>query len=77
MTDDFLEYTRRQGNDLTTPSGGFPGLRAGDNWCVCAGRYSEAARDGHAPPIVASATHERALEWEAVRRALALQRTRA
>ena len=66
MTDDFLEYTRRRGNDLVTPSKGFPGLKAGDNWCICADRYTEAAASGHAPPIVPEATHKHALKWPAL-----------
>lgn len=61
MTNDFLKYTQAQGNDLTTPSGEFPGLQPGDNWCICAGRYTQAANAGKAPPIIREATHEYAL----------------
>lgn len=63
MTDAFLEYSRAQGNDLTTPvpEYDFPGLKAGDRWCVCAARWLEAAEAGVAPPVVLEATHERAL----------------
>lgn len=64
MTAEFLEFSRDQGNDLMTPAPhlGFPGLRPGDRWCVCAGRWVEALRAGMAPPVVLAATHERALE---------------
>ncbi|MFM8604848.1 MAG: DUF2237 family protein [Cyanobium sp.] len=49
----FLNYTRAQGNDLSTPAPayGFPGLREGDAWCVCAARWLEAYEDGMAPPV--------------------------
>jgi len=59
----FLAFTRAQGNDLTTPAGdAFPGLRPGDQWCLCAARWLEALEAGCAPPVVLAATHERALE---------------
>ncbi len=49
----FLSYSRAQGNDLTTPAPayGFPGLKPGDHWCVCAARWLEAYQDGMAPPV--------------------------
>ena len=49
----FLSYSRAQGNDLSTPAPhyGFPGLKPGDHWCVCAGRWLEAYEDGMAPPV--------------------------
>jgi uncharacterized protein (DUF2237 family) len=64
MTDAFLHYARTQGNDLMTPvpEYGFPGLEAGDRWCVCASRWLDAAEAGVAPPVVLDATHERALK---------------
>lgn len=64
MTRTFLDYARSRGNDLVTPvpEFGFPGLAAGDRWCLCASRWLEAAEDGVAPPVVLEATHERALE---------------
>ena len=64
MTDDFLAYTKAQGNDLSTPvpAFGFPGLKAGDRWCLCASRWKEALAAGVAPPVVLSSTHEKALE---------------
>lgn len=64
MTDSFLSYTKAQGNDLSTPRLDllFPGLKAGDRWCLCASRWEEAYRDGIAPPVVLEATHESMLE---------------
>ena len=64
MTDAFLQYSQSRGNDLVTPvpEYGFPGLKAGDRWCVCAARWLEAAEDGVAPPVVLDATHVRALQ---------------
>lgn len=63
MTDEFLEFTKAQGNDLSSPvpAFGFPGLKAGDRWCLCASRWKEALEAGVAPPIVLEATHEKAL----------------
>lgn len=78
MTEAFLAYSQDRGNDLVTPvpAYGFPGLKAGDRWCVCAARWLEAAEEGVAPPVVLEATHERALrrialadlEYHALRR---------
>jgi uncharacterized protein len=64
MTDDFLSFSKTQGNDLSTPRPeyGFPGLKAGDKWCVCVSRWEEAFVVGKAPQVVLEATHERALE---------------
>ncbi len=64
VTEDYLAYSKQMGNDLSTPvpEYGFPGLRAGDRWCVCAARWLEAAEAGCAPPVVMEATHERALK---------------
>ena len=63
-TDEFLEFSLRAGNDLSTPrpQWGFPGLEAGDRWCVCAARWLEAHDAGCAPPVLLAATHERALD---------------
>lgn len=60
----FLRYSRAQGNDLSSPAPawGFPGLRAGDCWCVCAARWLEAYQDGMAPPVRLQATERSALE---------------
>ena len=64
VTEEFLVFSRMQGNDLSTPRPefGFEGLQPGDRWCLCAGRWQEAAEAGIAPPVVLEATHERALE---------------
>jgi uncharacterized protein (DUF2237 family) len=60
----FLSYTKAQGNDLSTPMPqyGFPGLKPGDHWCVCAGRWLEAYEDGMAPPVRLEACERSALE---------------
>jgi len=64
VTEEFLSFSRRAGNDLSTPQPqlGFPGLKPGDRWCVCAARWLEAHDSGCAPPVLLAATHERALE---------------
>jgi hypothetical protein len=64
MTDAFLSFTRSRGNDLSTPRPeyNFPGLEAGDRWCLCASRWEEAADADVAPPVVLEATHEKTLE---------------
>lgn len=64
MTEEFLAFSGAAGNDLSTPrpEWGFPGLQPGDRWCVCAERWLEADRAGHAPGVVLGATHVRALE---------------
>jgi uncharacterized protein len=64
MTEDFLAFSKAVGNDLSTPAPeyGFPGLKAGDRWCLCAARWRQAFEAGMAPRVVLSATHERALE---------------
>jgi|TARA_B110000902_G_scaffold262593_1_gene339781 uncharacterized protein (DUF2237 family) len=61
---EFLEYTRFRGNDLSTPvpEFGFKGLKAGDSWCVCAGRWLEAEKNGMAPRLHLKSTHIKALE---------------
>jgi uncharacterized protein (DUF2237 family) len=61
VTDAFLRFTASRGNDLVTPRGDFAGLRDGDHWCLCAGRWEEARREGVAPPVVLEATHRAAL----------------
>lgn len=62
VTREFLELQKQRGNDLMTPRPGFPGLRPGDRWCVCAARWKEAHDAGCAPPVVLAATHEAATE---------------
>ncbi|MCX7930920.1 MAG: DUF2237 domain-containing protein [Rhodovarius sp.] len=63
MTEEFLAFSRRVGNDLSTPRPeyGFPGLKPGDCWCLCAARWEEARQAGVAPPVRLSATHRAAL----------------
>ena len=64
MTDEFLEYSRKKGNDLTTPRPefGFPGLKAGDAWCLCALRWEEARQAGCAPRVKLTSTNIKTLE---------------
>lgn len=65
VTEDFLAYSKARGNDLSTPRPefDFPGLKPGDQWCLCASRWKEALDAGMAPPVVLEATHESALEF--------------
>src|SRR6056297_1656017 len=65
VTQDFLEFSRDRGNDLMTPQPayGFPGLKPGDRWCLCAPRWQEALEAGAAPDVVLEATHIGSLEW--------------
>jgi len=65
MTAKFLAYSRSRGNDLITPvpEYEFPGLKPGDQWCLCAARWKEAMEAGVAPPVVLEATHMSALEF--------------
>jgi uncharacterized protein len=65
MTAEFLTFSKRTGNDLSTPlpQFGFPGLKPGDRWCLCAPRWQEALEAGAAPQIVLGATEEGALSW--------------
>ena len=60
----FLEFSKAQGNDLLTPhpEWGFPGLKPGDRWCLCAGRWLQAQQQDAAPPVFLSSTHARTLE---------------
>ncbi len=64
VTAEFLAYSQKRGNDLSTPRPEyrFRGLRPGDRWCLCAQRWHEACAAGVAPPVVLEATHERALD---------------
>jgi len=62
-TAEFLEFSRSRGNDLSTPNleFGFPGLRPGDQWCLCAARWQEALEAGAAPRVLLQSTHAAAL----------------
>jgi len=64
VTSDFLAFSKAAGNDLSTPNPqhGFPGLKPGDSWCLCAPRWQEALEEGIAPPVYLAATHESALD---------------
>jgi len=65
MTDEFLEFSKMRGNDLTTPRPEyqFPGLKAGDFWCLCVQRWAEAFQAGKAPPVKLDASHLSVLEF--------------
>jgi len=63
VTEEFLDFSRSVGNDLSTPQPHFPGLEPGDRWCLCASRWVEAMGAGVAPRVVLEATHARTLEW--------------
>ena len=63
-SNEFLEYSRFKGNDLSTPMPdfGFPGLKAGDGWCLCAARWLEAHQNNMAPRVFLQRTHIKALD---------------
>ena len=65
VTQAFLAYSLRQGNDLITPrpEHRFAGLKPDDRWCLCALRWKEALAAGVAPPVVLASTHARALDF--------------
>ncbi len=64
MTAEFLAYSKYLGNDLSTPRPefDFPGLKPGDQWCLCASRFLQAVDEGVAPQIQLSSTHQKTLE---------------
>ncbi|MCT8161862.1 DUF2237 family protein [Pseudoruegeria sp. SHC-113] len=64
MTAEFLAFSKYVGNDLSTPRPefGFVGLKPGDHWCLCAGRFLQAAQEGCGPQVKLTATHAKALE---------------
>ena len=64
VTEEFLQWGKKVGNDLITPHPefGFPGLKDGDKWCVCAGWYAKAIEDGISCPIYLKRTHEKTLK---------------
>ena len=65
MTAEFLDFSKSRGNDLSTPMPelGFPGLKPGDRWCLCAPRWQEALEASEAPRVVLRATHQGALSY--------------
>jgi uncharacterized protein (DUF2237 family) len=64
MSTELLAFSKAAGNDLLTPHPqfDFPGLKPGDRWCLCAGRWLEAYEAGKAPQVVLESTNEAALE---------------
>ena len=64
VTEEFLAFSKKQGNDLTTPKPefGFEGLNPGDKWCLCATRWLEAENEGCAPKVSLASTHKSALD---------------
>jgi uncharacterized protein (DUF2237 family) len=68
MTQEFLEFSKQRGNDLSTPMPHyrFPGLKPGDRWCLCALRWKEAFEAGVAPQVFLESTHKRALDFVAL-----------
>jgi uncharacterized protein (DUF2237 family) len=73
VTQEFLEFSKARGNDLSTPMPmtGFPGLKPGDRWCLCASRWKEAYVNGAAPLVNLAATHESALAFAGLEELLA------
>ncbi len=65
MTNEFLAFSVSRGNDLVTPMPHymFPGLKAGDRWCLCVQRWKEAMEAGVAPKVVLESTHMSTLEF--------------
>jgi hypothetical protein len=69
VTAEFLEHQKAIGNDLSTPMPqfGFAGLKAGDQWCLCADRWQQAFEAGKAPKVRLSSTHVSALEYSSMK----------
>jgi len=69
VTAEFLEFSKSRGNDLSTPQPdfGFPGIKPGDRWCLCAARWREALEAGNAPRVILAATHEATLDIVALK----------
>ncbi|WP_299710051.1 DUF2237 domain-containing protein [uncultured Tenacibaculum sp.] len=65
VTEEFLEFTKKRGNDLSTPipHWKFPGLKSGSKWCLCISRWLEAEQYGKAPHVILEATHQKALQY--------------
>ena len=64
LTKEFLEFSKKAGNDLSTPRPefNFPGLKPGDRWCLCAMRWKEAKEQNIAPPLFLEATQQETLK---------------
>ena len=63
VTQEFLDFSKSKGNDLMSSTPYFPGLKAGDKWCLCALRWREALEAGVAPPVNIASTHSKALQF--------------
>ena len=65
VTTEFLEWCKQDGNDLITPHPeyGFPGLKDGDRWGVCASSYARSLEEGKACPVYLKRTHENTLKF--------------
>lgn len=65
VTNEFLEFSKKQGNDLITSNyhHNFPGLKEGDKWCLCISRWVEALKNGVAPLVILESSHKRCLEY--------------
>ena len=65
LTEAFLRFSKAAGNDLSTPvpAWGFPGLKPGDKWCLCASRWQQALQAGVAPNVILEATNAASLEY--------------
>ena len=59
---EFLKFTKSMGNDLSTPTKSFPGLKSGDRWCLCAKRWEEANENGVAPKVIKNATNKKTFD---------------
>ena len=58
-----MNFSKSKGNDLSTPTKSFPGLKPGDKWCLCALRWKQALEAGHAPPLNLGSTNKKTLEY--------------
>ena len=68
MNDAFLQYNKDNGNDLSTATDLFPGLKSGDRWCICANRYTQSVNADRAPEkIIWEATNSKALRWQLIK----------
>jgi uncharacterized protein len=65
VSQEFLDFSLRQGNDLITPRPEyrFQGLKDGDRWCLCALRWKQAFEAGVAPKVILESTHINALDY--------------
>lgn len=63
VTNKFLQFTLKKGNDLITPKNNFPGLKQGDKWCLCVHRWIEAYKNNSAPFIILESTNQAVLKY--------------